>query len=67
MKLGTKEVGIVKITQAEHEDLRKTFYFDGQRRWTSGDHTIVMWCNDDGHNMVLIEGEDTMRDLHITD
>lgn len=67
MKLGTKVVGTVEITQAEYEDFRKTFYFDGQRRWTSGEHTIVMWWNDDGHNAVLIEGEDTLRDLHIID
>ena len=67
MKLGTKEVGIVEITQAEYEDLRKTFYFDGQRRWTRGDHTIVMWWNDDGHNSVQIEGENYLRDLHISD
>lgn len=66
MKLGTKVVGIVEITQSEYDDLWKNFYTNGHR-WTNGDHTIVMWWNDDGHNAVLIEGEDTLRDLHIID
>jgi hypothetical protein len=26
-----------------------------------------MWWNDDGHNSVQIEGENYLRDLHITD
>lgn len=66
MKLTTKEIQVVEITQAEYDDLWKNFYTNGNR-WTIDGQTIVSWWNDDGHNMVQIEGENYLRDLYIID
>jgi len=64
MKLTTKEIPVVEMTKAEYKELHANFYTNGCR-WTIGGHTITSWWNEDGHNMVGIEGEDRLRDVDI--
>lgn len=64
MKLTTEEIPVVEMTKAEYKELYENFYTNGYR-WTIGGITITAWWNEDGHNMVGIEGEDRLRDVRI--
>lgn len=65
MKLTTKEVPVVEMTKAEEKELYDNFYKN--YRWVIDGHTITSWWNEDGHNMVGIEGEDRLRDVYIVE
>lgn len=65
MKLTTREIDAVEMTESEYRGLLNNFYID--HRWTINGLTIVMLWNDDGHNMIGIEGEPFMRQVYLTD